>query len=205
MVLSITAVSFSALASMETEHWCKDPTQSSNSHLHSFIAFSLLAVLFKVGSLFASVTSSIRVGRVAHRKVIKSLLYAGITQFYNRVPSGRVLNRLSKDLREVDEEVGYAIAWFLENSFILLSNIIICVYASTPLVLVPLALILYGCHRLQRYYLQTQRECIRLESITTSTSPTSSWRGLFEDTSATKPLSCLPMPSAVQSKPTRLS
>ena len=47
MVLSITAVSFSALASMETEHWCKDPTQSSNSHLHSFIVFSLLAVLFK--------------------------------------------------------------------------------------------------------------------------------------------------------------
>ena len=48
-----------------------------------------------------------------------------------------MLNRLSKDLREVDEEVGYAIAWLLENSFILLSNIIICIYASQPLLLVP--------------------------------------------------------------------
>lgn len=100
--------------------------------------------------------------------MLKSLLYASITQFYNRIPIGRVINRLSKDLRIVDEDVGYAVGWLLMTVFSLLSNLVICLYASTPLVLLPIAVIGYLCYRLQKYYLKSQRECIRLENISTS-------------------------------------
>ena len=100
--------------------------------------------------------------------MLKSLLYASITQFYNRIPIGRVINRLSKDLRIVDEDVGYAVGWLLMTVFSLLSNLVICLYASTPLVLIPIVIIGYFCYRLQKYYLKSQRECIRLENISTS-------------------------------------
>ena len=34
-----------------------------------------------------------------HKKMIKGLIYASIPEFYDRVPTGRILNRVSKDLR----------------------------------------------------------------------------------------------------------
>jgi hypothetical protein len=34
-----------------------------------------------------------------HKSMIKGLLYASLSNFYNRVPVGRIINRLTKDLR----------------------------------------------------------------------------------------------------------
>lgn len=45
------------------------------------------------------ILSGVKQGRIIHKKTIKALLYASLTKFYNRVPMGRILNRLSKDLR----------------------------------------------------------------------------------------------------------
>ena len=98
-----------------------------------------------------------KLGRTIHKKMLKSLLYASLSEFYNRVPLGRIINRLSKDLREIDESIGYAIGWTLRCFFSLFSNLIICIYASTPFVLIPIILITFVCFRLQKYYLKTQR------------------------------------------------
>lgn len=54
--------------------------------------------MFSTLSLFILIKSGIRQGRIVHKKIIKALLYASTTKFYNRVPLGRILNRLSKDL-----------------------------------------------------------------------------------------------------------
>lgn len=56
---------------------------------------------------FTLIIFGIRVSREIHNKVIKSLLYASISKFFNRIPIGRILNRLSKDLSQVDNEVSY--------------------------------------------------------------------------------------------------
>ena len=81
---------------------------------------------------------------------------------------GRILNRLSKDLREVDETVGDSIGYATTAFFSLLSNLAICLYASTPLVLIPMLVVWYVCYRIKKYYLKTQRETVRLENITSS-------------------------------------
>jgi hypothetical protein len=41
-------------------------------------------------------------GKNLHKKSIKALLYASITEFYNRVPIGRILNRMSNNLKQID-------------------------------------------------------------------------------------------------------
>lgn len=51
---------------------------------------------------YVLVIGGIKCGRTVHKKIIKSLLYASLNRFYNRVPQGRIINRLSKDMREVD-------------------------------------------------------------------------------------------------------
>lgn len=63
------------------------------------MALAVGATLFSSTRAMILVSSGLRQGRILHKKMIKSLLYAGIIRFYNRVPIGRILNRLSKDLR----------------------------------------------------------------------------------------------------------
>jgi len=101
--------------------------------------------------------SAVKSATKIHEGMIKSLLYASLTDFYNRIPLGRIINRLSKDLRELDEPIGFVVRWAIRTNFNLISSLIICVYASTPLVLIPVVIVLVISFRFQRYYLKTQR------------------------------------------------
>jgi hypothetical protein len=42
------------------------------------------------------------------------------------------------------------------------------VYASTPWIIIPIIFFLIICYYFKNYYMTTQRECIRLESISNS-------------------------------------
>jgi ABC-type multidrug transport system fused ATPase/permease subunit len=99
---------------------------------------------------------------------MKALLYASITKFYNRVPIGRILNRLSKDLREIDESLGFAVGNIFVCFFSALGSLVMCLYASTMIVMVPIVGVGMICFWLLKYYLKSMRECVRLENITNS-------------------------------------
>lgn len=100
--------------------------------------------------------------------MIKSLLYASLSNFYNRVPVGRIINRLTKDLRELDEAIGFAIGNMLVTFFSLLSTLTICIYGSTPFILIPIAIVVFISNMIRNFYMKTQREVSRLEKSTNS-------------------------------------
>lgn len=115
------------------------------------------ATLFSGLRAYILVTSGINQGRIIHKKMIKSLLYASITRFYNRVPVGRILNRLSKDLREVDEALGYVVGNVLVCVFSTIGGLVMCIYASTPLIIIPIIITSFLFNILLKYYLRSQR------------------------------------------------
>jgi hypothetical protein len=47
-------------------------------------------------------------------------------------------------------------------------SLVLCIYASTPYVIIPVVIVSIVCARFLRYYLKSQRECVRLENITSS-------------------------------------
>ena len=106
---------------------------------------------------YTLVIGGIKCGSTVHKKITKALLYASLNKFYNRVPQGRIMNRLSKDMREVDETIGYAVGSFIACFFGLLGTLIICVYGSTYLIILPMILVLYLSNRIRVYYMNTQR------------------------------------------------
>jgi ATP-binding cassette subfamily C (CFTR/MRP) protein 1 len=112
--------------------------------------------------------SGIRQGTIVHKKMIQGLLYASIPEFFDRVPTGRILNRVSKDLRELDEVIGFTVGGFMMSSFMLVGILTICVYASTVYVIIPIILFLVMNYYLKAYYMKSQRECVRLENISNS-------------------------------------
>jgi ABC-type multidrug transport system fused ATPase/permease subunit len=127
-----------------------------------FAGLSIGSAFFALARALTLVLSGIKQGTVAHKRMVKGLLYASIPEFYDRVPIGRILNRVSKDLRELDETIGFSVGSLLVNLFLLIGNLSICVYASTPFILIPVALFLLICNKLKTYYMNSQRECVRL-------------------------------------------
>lgn len=78
------------------------------------------------------------------------------------------MNRLTKDLRELDETIGYALGNCLTNLFSLIGTLSICIYGSTPFMIIPCVIIIFLCNKLRGYYMKTQREVIRIEAKTNS-------------------------------------
>ena len=106
---------------------------------------------------YTLVMGGIKCGTTVHKKITKALLYASLNKFYNRVPIGRIINRLTKDMREIDESIGYSVGNFVVSLFSLLGTLVICVYASTWLLLLPMAIVAYISNRFRLYYMNTQR------------------------------------------------
>lgn len=165
--LMTTWMTLSTLANVSIERWCEDP-RDGYINLWVFAGLSIGSAFFSFARALTLVFSGIRQGTIAHKKMIKGLLYASIPEFFDRVPIGRILNRVSKDLRELDEAIGFAFGGCFVNVFQLLGNLVICVYASTPIILAPMAVFIACCFYLKAYYMRTQRECVRLENISNS-------------------------------------
>lgn len=123
-------------------------------------------------ALYIFLYFGIKQSRVVHQTIIKKLLYADYINFFNRVPAGRILNRLGNDLRDLDEFVGSAFIFIVISFLKILAAIIICVYASVPYALIPFAVCTVAFFFIRKYYIQSQRNFIRLVKM--SNSPISS-------------------------------
>jgi ATP-binding cassette subfamily C (CFTR/MRP) protein 1 len=83
------------------EKWCEAPEQG-NEYLYIFLVLSITSSVFMLIRAYTLVIGGIKCGTTVHKKIIKALLYASLNKFYNRVPIGRIINRLTKDMREID-------------------------------------------------------------------------------------------------------
>jgi ABC-type multidrug transport system fused ATPase/permease subunit len=94
---------------------------------------------------------------VIHEKMITNLLFSPLNEFFDRVPLGRILNRLSKDLNAVDINLPVVFSNFVVFGFFLLSNIMIVVYCTHILVSIPILLFLFCVYFLKNYYMKTNK------------------------------------------------
>ena len=128
-----------------------------------------MAIIFLfLASYTVLITGLRKQSRYVHREMIKKLLYASLSNFFNRIPTGRIINRLTKDLRELDQSIMHAFLWFLVCVFQMTGSLVICVITTTPYIIIPIVLIGYLANLLRKYYLKTQREVVRFEKSTNS-------------------------------------
>ena len=96
------------------------------------------------------------------------LLYAPLNEFFERIPLGRILNRFTKDISCIDEEI----YWDLDKFFLAIMNIaytaIMNMFSSTPYIAIPIFFYVLICIKIQKFYYNAYREITRLESITKS-------------------------------------
>ncbi|KAB0394515.1 hypothetical protein E2I00_015647, partial [Balaenoptera physalus] len=118
----------------------------------------LSAVTMAVGGVQAA--------RLLHQALLHNKMRSP-QSFFDTTPSGRILNRFSKDICIIDEVLAPTILMLLNSFYNSISTLVVIV-ASTPLfavVILPLA-VLYLF--VQRLYVATSRQLKRLESVSRS-------------------------------------
>lgn len=110
--------------------------------------------------------SSLRASNSIHRTTLNRILRAPLS-FFHTNPSGRILNRFSKDLGVVDEQLPQVFFDSLQAGMMVLGALVLlCVVVP---VILPIFVPLIGIFVIiQRRYLRTSRELKRFEAVTRS-------------------------------------
>ena len=102
-----------------------------------------------------------------HRKMVNSVLKAPINLYFDKTPTGKLLNRFSKDINRIDAEFWFSITFGIECFTWIGSTIFIWAIVS-PFSLLCLPFAFAAGVLLIRYYVRSFREMNRIETVTNS-------------------------------------
>ncbi|EDX04221.1 GD22416 [Drosophila simulans] len=131
-----------------------------------FTVITVLTILVTVARSFLffnlAMKASIRLHNSMFRGITRAAMY-----FFNTNPSGRILNRFSKDMGQVDEILP-AVMMDVIQIFLALAGIVIVIAVVNPLFLIPTVVLGIIFYQLRTFYLKTSRDVKRMEAITRS-------------------------------------
>lgn len=131
--------------------------------------FSLLCIFVSIATFFRAsllLRTSIRVSEKVHNDMLDSILKAPL-QFFEVNPAGRILNRFSKDIYSLDQEIGPRFLDAIGVLFVLLSAFFV-IESANPFAIAVMVLIAFFYYQIQSYYRATAPEINRLEAIAQS-------------------------------------
>uniref|UniRef100_M4BJZ7 Uncharacterized protein n=1 Tax=Hyaloperonospora arabidopsidis (strain Emoy2) TaxID=559515 RepID=M4BJZ7_HYAAE len=125
----------------------------------------LYAVALYVRTL-AIYKGGLRASRSLFQNLLARILRAP-TSFFDTTPTGRIMNRLSKDVYTVDESIPATWSMLLNTVVSVLVTLVTISYI-TPIFMVILLPLMVGYYVSQRYFITSSRELQRLDSISRS-------------------------------------
>lgn len=109
-----------------------------------------------------------KTSKLLHEQVINSLINASYTKFYNTILIGRLMNRLSKDIYNIDllfpNEVYNLTSWLTTLLLPLIACYLYLNFIALPILVVFFIFIIY----LTIVYYRCLREVTRIESVSKS-------------------------------------
>ncbi|EDV94851.1 probable multidrug resistance-associated protein lethal(2)03659 [Drosophila grimshawi] len=134
--------------------------------MYYFTALNVVAIILSVMRpiVFYSMArrSSVQLHNAMYRGITRAAMY-----FFNTNPSGRILNRFSKDLGQLDEVLP-TIMLDVVQIFLTLAGVIVVICITNPyyiILTIALGIVFYY---LREFYLKTSRDVKRLEAVARS-------------------------------------
>ncbi|XWS55357.1 hypothetical protein CRYUN_Cryun10bG0167700 [Craigia yunnanensis] len=157
------------LSSTWLRFWTDQSTLMSYKPGYYIVIYALLGfsqVTVTLTNSFWLITSSLRAARRLHDMMLNSILRAPML-FFQTNPTGRVINRFSRDLGDIDRNVANFMNMFMNQVWQLLSTfaLIGIVNIFSLWAIMPLLILFYAAYL---YYQSTSREVKRMDSITRS-------------------------------------
>ena len=87
--------------------------------------------------------------------------------FFDTTPSGRILNRFSKDMEAIDHSLAMSLSDALNCLFMTFASIAVIIYVTPwcAIIILPMGVLYY---LIQLFYMPTSRQCRRLDSVAAS-------------------------------------
>ena len=140
-----------------------DPKISNHEFLGVYIAIGLIYGTFAFFRALLIAYGSPKMSLFIHESMISNLLFSSLNEFFDRVPLGRIFNRLSKDLNSVDNSIPNYFGNTLVFVFFALTNIVVVLVVAPVYVFLPIILVyLICCHILHLHTSAPQRDLTRL-------------------------------------------
>lgn len=131
--------------------------------IYIYSTISALTVIITITRSITFFTVCMRASIKLHDRMFTSITYATM-RFFNQNPSGRILNRFSKDMGAIDELLPAALMDCLQIG-LTLCGIIVVVGVVNPILLVPTAISGVIFYFLRIFYISTSRNVKRLEGV----------------------------------------
>jgi len=141
----------------------RDPGESQGKFLTIYAFINIAAAICLFGRAILIVVSGIKSSRLLFSQMLDVILQAPMS-FFDITPTGRIINRFSKDVYTLDENLVTSLRSYLST----LSSVISCcavITFVTPLFTVCLIPIIVFYIYQQTYFTKTYRELKRLDSI----------------------------------------
>ncbi|XP_039991337.1 ATP-binding cassette sub-family C member 3 isoform X3 [Xiphias gladius] len=159
-------------ANIWLSQWTNDASRNQtkqNVHMRVGVYAALgiaQGVLLLVNCLLCRAYSMLRAAKFTHRNLLQGVLRAP-QAFFESTPTGRLLNRFSKDVDAIDSHIPENIDIWMRTFWYTLNVLLIC-SALTPMFLIVIAPLMVFYWWVQRFYVATSRQLKRLESVSRS-------------------------------------
>ncbi|KAJ0401177.1 hypothetical protein ATCC90586_006196 [Pythium insidiosum] len=140
---------------------------SQTTLLWMFVGIVGLATVLSIIRAVVFTEICIQASKALHARYFLKVLMAPIPTFFDVTPVGRILNRFSRDLDQVDNPLPYYALRFLTCFMLALSVFVVCA-VTTPITTLLYPPLLYACYYVQQYFLASSRELKRLDGVTRS-------------------------------------
>lgn len=130
------------------------------------VVYAILGLIFmfitflREGFLFGG---SLAASRRIHERLIQKVTHAKF-RFFDQTPLGQLMNRFSKDIENVDQEVA-PVAIGVVHCFASIVTIVILISIITPAFLIAASVISVLYFLIGRFYINSSRDLKRLESV----------------------------------------
>ncbi|KAM3143254.1 hypothetical protein pb186bvf_004586 [Paramecium bursaria] len=152
-------------------HWTEqsdDPDINNFFYLEIFLAFGLGQGIIAFVRTILMLVRGVVTANYIHQRMLNQLIYAPICQFFERVPIGQILNRLTKDQNTLDCDLVAIMSWVFIVVAQLLCNTILNIYSSTYYIIIPIFIYFIIGYQIQKFYMSGSRELFRLEAMSRS-------------------------------------
>ncbi|CAF4159510.1 unnamed protein product, partial [Rotaria sordida] len=149
--------------------WSMSNAEWNNHRNQRFYIYCVIVFILVLITFFRSMITQfmfLNAGRVLHNKMFRRLIRCPIA-FFDINPVGRILNRFTKDVATMDDQLPVDIYEFLNCCFPALGTVVL-VGMLNPWSFIPAVISLIGLLFVRYYYAPCSRDLRRLESITRS-------------------------------------
>eukprot|EP00345_Euplotes_harpa_P014311 CAMPEP_0168352156 /NCGR_PEP_ID=MMETSP0213-20121227/22369_1 /TAXON_ID=151035 /ORGANISM="Euplotes harpa, Strain FSP1.4" /LENGTH=926 /DNA_ID=CAMNT_0008363285 /DNA_START=845 /DNA_END=3626 /DNA_ORIENTATION=+ len=140
----------------------------------SYKKYVVLVLIYSLGygllvtiGFFIIMMSVVNSSNVLHRNMTDKVLRAPINLYFDKTPTGKLLNRFSKDINRIDAEFPFNLTFLVEClSWMGATLFVSTIVSPWSLLSTPFAVV--AGFLLIKYYIRSYREMTRIESVTNS-------------------------------------